>query len=162
MGGPSPPRSPQGWAGGGLHRPGRRCDPPCRRRLLASPARDARARRRDTEAPYHSRRQGRDDPRARRNARQGLYTAKVARIRGACRAPRRGDSGGTLPPTTILRWAREVPLGARTGRYLFAVVCWIKAMMLPSVSLNHADFAPPAFAMPPFVLSPGMSYSSKT
>src|SRR5204863_3147520 len=35
-----------------------------------------------------------------------------------------------------------------------------RARMLPSVSLNHADLAPPAVAMPFSVFRPGMSYSS--
>src|SRR6266540_1265088 len=39
---------------------------------------------------------------------------------------------------------------------------WLTAMMFPSLSLNHAVFAPPPVAMLFFILIPGMSYSSKT
>src|SRR5882672_1640515 len=39
---------------------------------------------------------------------------------------------------------------------------WLTAMMFPSLSLNHAVFAPPPVAMLFFILIPGMSYSSNT
>src|SRR6266567_9224132 len=39
---------------------------------------------------------------------------------------------------------------------------WLTAMMFPSLSLNHAVFAPPPVAMLFFILIPGMLYSSKT
>src|SRR5262249_26604805 len=41
-------------------------------------------------------------------------------------------------------------------------ILWLTARILPSMSLNHAVFAPPPVAMLFTVLIPGMSYSSKT
>src|SRR5580692_1684466 len=37
---------------------------------------------------------------------------------------------------------------------------WLTARIFPSVSLNHAVFAPPPVIMPFFIVTPGMSYSS--
>src|SRR2546429_44877 len=56
------------------------------------------------------------------------------------------------PPSKI----RGVHSSQRAGRR------WLTAMMLPSLSLNHAVFAPPPVAMLFFILIPGMSYSSNT
>ena len=62
---------------------------------------------------------------------------------------RRGGGSGEVGPA-----GARAPHGHRSR--------WLTAMMLPSLSLNHAVFAPPPVAMLFFILIPGMSYSSNT
>ncbi len=56
-----------------------------------------------------------------------------------------------------VRQGDRAPAGAALSR---SQRLWISAMMLPSLSLNHAALAPPAVVMP-FSSVPGMSYLSK-
>src|SRR5689334_23319772 len=51
---------------------------------------------------------------------------------------------------------------ARVHRHerLHVFTSWMRAMMLPSLSLNHAAFAPPPVAMPSFIVMPPISSES--
>ncbi len=66
----------------------------------------------------------------------------------------------TRPP--LLRQSRPVTSETEPATRFYGETLWLIAKILPSLSLDHAVFAPPALAMLFSILMPGMSYSSNT